>query len=332
MIKKITRNILFPLIYRLGIPGLLLRRANKNFVLCYHGVSQNPNFNVNNRHIKIKQFERDIIFYKKYFDVISIPEIFEIGKIDKAKKPKLVLTFDDGYLNNFTNILPIAEKHKVPVTFFIITAGLDNPDFITWYDLLDFVKLSKPNDIQLNNKIYKKMPNGGYYFDDELIDASIKLMGSEREKVLADFYNRYKKEVENFKNQYTEYWKLVDREGLRDSIGSKFLTIGSHTHLHYNLGNINNELLETELTTSKEILSEISDYEILSIAFPDGSYNENVKDLTTKSGYKFQLAVDYKLANDLNDPRILKRYSVSNSTTHEANMLKLALKANKYGF
>ncbi len=52
----------------------------------------------------------------------------------------------------------------------------------------------------------------------------------------------------------------------------------------------------------------------------------------TQCGYEFQLAVDYKLKTDEQDKRILKRYSVSNSTTHEANILKIALGAKKYGF
>jgi len=56
-----------------------------------------------------------------------------------------VLTFDDGYADNFTNAMPILQKHKIPATVFIITndvgrrnvvwdeAGEDLPaDILSW--------------------------------------------------------------------------------------------------------------------------------------------------------------------------------------------------------
>ena len=56
-----------------------------------------------------------------------------------------VLTFDDGYADNFTNAMPILQKHKIPATLFVITgdvgqrnvvwdeAGEDLPaDILSW--------------------------------------------------------------------------------------------------------------------------------------------------------------------------------------------------------
>lgn len=108
------------------------------------------------------------------------------------------------------------------------------------------------------------------------------------------------------------------------------LTIGSHTHLHFNLGNLTPDLVEMELNTPKRILEDLCQYEINSIAYPDGSYNEDVKKMALQCGYTQQLAVDFKLESDWDDKHILRRYSYSNSTTHEVNMLKMGIHARKY--
>jgi len=330
MIKKILRIVLYPVLYKLGIPGLLFRKAHKNLILCYHGVSTHPDFRVNNRHMDVKQFERDILFLRKHFEIVSLRTIFEKNGIRSAK-PLLSITFDDGYQNNFENVLPLAEKYNIPVTFFIITAGLYDPEFITWYDLVDFVKLSSIPEIEFDDSIFLRMHDGSYQCKNTSIEDYIKSMNRAREKALENLYNVYRQKVDKCKRILQEYWKLVSKEMLKRNVGNKWLTIGSHTHLHFNLGNNNKELIIAELNQSMKSIEEITGLFINSIAFPDGSYNDDVKNLAEEAGYSYQLAVDYRLASDIGDKRILRRYSVSNSTTHEANMLMLAFGIKKYG-
>jgi peptidoglycan/xylan/chitin deacetylase (PgdA/CDA1 family) len=46
----------------------------------------------------------------------------------------IVLTFDDGYLDNYENALPVLVKHKFPATFFIITQFAEDkrPGYMNW--------------------------------------------------------------------------------------------------------------------------------------------------------------------------------------------------------
>ena len=46
----------------------------------------------------------------------------------KIPRRVFVVTFDDGYQNNFTQALPILQKLRVPATIFLATRYLDSPD------------------------------------------------------------------------------------------------------------------------------------------------------------------------------------------------------------
>jgi hypothetical protein len=50
------------------------------------------------------------------------------------RKP-IALTFDDGYLDNFTVVFPILRTHHFLATFFVVTAAVGKPGYFTWADL-----------------------------------------------------------------------------------------------------------------------------------------------------------------------------------------------------
>lgn len=52
------------------------------------------------------------------------------------EKP-IVLTFDDGYLDNYQNALPVMKNYRFPGTFFVITQFIDDskPGYMNWTQL-----------------------------------------------------------------------------------------------------------------------------------------------------------------------------------------------------
>ncbi|NQV02516.1 MAG: hypothetical protein HQ542_07720, partial [Bacteroidia bacterium] len=87
-----------------------------------------------------------------------------------------------------------------------------------------------------------------------------------------------------------------------------------------------------ELNTSKALLEETTQKDITMIAYPDGSYSSEVKDLAEQSGYDNQLAVKYRCTDDLTDSRILPRFGIAVTTTFESNMFFINKAFNTLGF
>lgn len=273
----------------------------------------------------VRQFEKDLLFYKKNYDVLSVKEIFRRYREGlPQKRSEIALTFDDGFLNNFLYVKPLLEKYQVPASFYILSQSIENPQFVNWADLTDVI-LYQMNDEVINFHQHEYFKNAGWRNKaGESIFESIKRMGFQRDEALSEFAGKYKGS-EKLKATPEELWKPMSAIQVIECSKSPFITIGSHTHNHYNLANVPIDLAESELRLSKSKLEGHIQCEVEEIAYPDGSYNDAVKNISETIGYKFQLAVNYREPNDFSDQRILNRFSVSNSTTHEGNIIRLYL-------
>ena len=100
---------------------------NKLNILLYHGVTDIPNegiINYQGKHIHVGEFISQMEFIKKKCSPLSIDEWVEIRRNNK-KIPKYptIISFDDGFKNNFTVAAPILDKLRIPSVFYITTGS-----------------------------------------------------------------------------------------------------------------------------------------------------------------------------------------------------------------
>lgn len=82
--------------------------------------------------VATKDFENQLIYLKKKYTTIFFDELNASKKI----KHKIILTFDDGYLNNQEFLLPLLKKHGMKATIFIPTAKIETDDDKMSYEQL----------------------------------------------------------------------------------------------------------------------------------------------------------------------------------------------------
>ena len=336
VVKKISRKIVFPAIIALGAEKLLSRFSdNKRLILCYHGCNPHPDFNFNGRHISSNQLERHLLYFKDNFNVISLQEMFRFYRENiTPEKRTIAITFDDGYLNNYTTVFPLLEKHGIQATFFILSGALVDENYIMWPDIVDIIRMYSPiSSFQIGNLSFQKRDRVGFYCVESGISLfdHIKKMGKVREPFLHELMLRAEFGTALSKAK-TENYKLINIEQLKKMSVSPLVEIGSHSHLHYNLGNIDFILVKEELSKSKEIIESTIGKEVKTIAFPDGSYSDSVKQLCQDAGYENLIAVIYQCKDDSVDKRILPRITISNTTIFESNMIQVNLGFKKRGF
>jgi len=141
---------------------------NARYVLMFHGVSNKKSKNISRSaqpHLDITQFESVVNWLKKNFNILDPNELIN------TSKPGVLFTFDDGFQNNYTNVLPILEKYNVPGLFFITTQHV--LDSKKW---LHFVNDSVMAEWNETEEISENIQND--YYDGITKDMLIEMSGN----------------------------------------------------------------------------------------------------------------------------------------------------------
>jgi peptidoglycan/xylan/chitin deacetylase (PgdA/CDA1 family) len=145
------RAILAHVLERSGF-GLLLGKAipwSGVLVLNYHRIG-NGNHSLFDRGLwsaTLEDFVCQLQFCKSSADVISPSDLPQV--IKKGRGKYVMITFDDGYRDNFENAFPILKQENVAATFFVTTGFLDKPQLPWWDEIAWMVRMSRRTSISL---------------------------------------------------------------------------------------------------------------------------------------------------------------------------------------
>ena len=108
-------------------------------VLMYHGILSDPSSNIPTDRetgaelydVSAKDFRTQMQWLK---DKGFTPTIFEVVKQYNPNKP-IIITFDDGELNNFQEALPVLRELGWKAYFFIIVKRIGKNGYMNWSEL-----------------------------------------------------------------------------------------------------------------------------------------------------------------------------------------------------
>ena len=289
MLAKVIDTILPDKLYR--YLSLLSGHKNKLTVLAYHrimDVDENFPFDIELISASCKQFEEQINFVSKYFTPITIEQLVECYNTSTALPEKSVLiTFDDGFEDNYKNAFPILEKFNVPATIFLSTDYISSNKTL-WFDRLAYFILNSDEDIfrlVLESKFnIKNNYENRRSVLEEVMEYVKHIPNSEREILLDDMYSKYHFE---YKDNHKHLSTTLTWEQIKEMDKSN-ISFGSHTLSHPILSQLTESELDNELFTSKSILEKHLGHPVETIAYPVGTeaaFNKKVINYTKKAGY-----------------------------------------------
>jgi peptidoglycan/xylan/chitin deacetylase (PgdA/CDA1 family) len=328
--KGFLANILFGKLGFLTLPISGLRRAKGKIlpVLAYHRVNLLPGadypFSGGTISAGPDEFDRQMAFVSRRFDVINFGILSELLSSGAALPANpLIITFDDGYADNYDVAFKILLKYKLTATIFVSTSFIDSGEPF-WHDKLHYILRSTLRKIvTFDSGRYKVTINHAKRH--EAIESISHIFGSVPDKDRVRFFQEL--EEQSKVDMPPDLLKLVAplNWGRIREMSACGIEFGSHTVSHPHLSRMTEDEIMSELVTSKAVIREKAGVEVISVAYPFGSYNETVMKCAKRSGHRFGIAYEHDVWRlDKTDvfaiPRIHVERDVA-SSLFQANLL-----------
>lgn len=268
----------------------------KVLILMYHRVLSQKEldkyFVQPGMYVHVDAFEKQMQFLKKNFLILSFSELLELWRERKISKDQryCVITFDDGWVDNYLYAYPILKKYNIPATIFLATAFIGTslwlwPEkvghLLKHYYAVNLTKEEKRLIDPLKEK-YSWLKSATIDNSNQNIDSVVELC-----KTLSD--EEIRAIIESLQTvlgfQFPKERMFLDWEEVRE-MSKNGLSFGSHTDTHKILIKYPEETIQRELSDSYKDLSarEINFTPVF--CYPNGDYNPEIIEQVKKSGYQ----------------------------------------------
>lgn len=324
-------------LYGFGRIHRLARKARlkiqpKAHILAYHRVAD-LNSDPQLLSVAPRHFAEHLQHVSENYHPVSLVELGRALIERRIPRHAIVITFDDGYADNFWNARPLLEKYNVPATVFV-TTGYVGEDREFWCDELGKLlllpeKLPESLELSINGEFYKwSLHEAGKTGDqDRKWNVTMKISPSPRLEAYKDIH-RLLRPLEDEEQQKIlaelAIWAGISRnarpgyQALNPSeliklMDNGLIEIGSHTITHPVLSALSPDKQRTEIFQSKRYLEEILGCPVSSFSYPYGGKwdaGEDTIEVVREAGYRLACANFAAPVTRNSDPYWLPRFLV----------------------
>jgi peptidoglycan/xylan/chitin deacetylase (PgdA/CDA1 family) len=268
-----------------------LPASDSLLVLAYHRIG-NPDedlFDPGVFSATADEFNDQIACLKRQVSLVTLEEAlaFVEGTIkERRHRCRVLITFDDGYLDNYQVAFPILRTHDVQGVFFLPTSMVGSTHVPWWDHIAYLMKTARRRRFSLHYPAHLD------------VDIDKNGMAESLRAVLSLFKKPENSDQERFIRELTEETKGEDLPGTlrrflnwdeaREMIGGG-MAIGSHTHSHQLLSQLEAGQQADELAKSRSILQQQLGIAADVLAYPVGaetSFTEETQRIARQLGYR----------------------------------------------
>jgi peptidoglycan/xylan/chitin deacetylase (PgdA/CDA1 family) len=256
----------------------------------------------------------------------------------------VVITFDDGYVDNLMHARPLLEKYEAPATVFVASGYLGSDEEF-WWDSLERVFLAAnelPSSLEMviggEQKRWTLGEDAVWTFEERRRHGDWRPYNApmnQRQRLYQDIRRLMMSLTSSDRARVTHEllaWagvsksarparRPMDEQQLRSLASGDLVSIGAHSISHPELARLSGEEQEHELRASKQRLEEVLEGGIDALAYPHGSCTAETKKIARNLGYDFACGTQRRVVDRGADLYQLPRIGVHDVPTAEFRSL-----------
>jgi peptidoglycan/xylan/chitin deacetylase (PgdA/CDA1 family) len=279
----------------------------------------------NSRYPEIKgldicYFREQIDYLDNHFKIICIDDLFNSSR-SYYEKDCVLLTFDDGYIEHYTNVFPILAAKGLPA-FFAMPGKIIKENIVLNANKIHFLLASveiehlksrvfnlldnyrgKEFEIPENDELYAELAVSNHFDNKDAVFIKRllqnKLDEHLRNLITDSLFREFIPLSETaFRN---ELYMSMDQIRLMKKHGMYF---GIHGYDHYWLGLLDKEKMQADITLALDVFDEVIDRNNWIMCYPYGSYNTETLTFLAESGCSFGFSAKAAVAKLPADRRL----------------------------
>lgn len=222
-----------------------------------------------NAHLSITPAFLDLLLCnlrKDGYAFLSLDELLDASGKGRLSK-SIAITADDGWLDNFTEGLPVFEAHDAPFTVYV-APGLTSGTVEPWWELIEEY-VANQDVVRVGSE------SSGYDLPcrdrREKVRAAIRLAHWLTHEVAEEDQQQELRRIGTLPDDAASRQRFMNWDQVRLLSGHRLASIGAHTVHHYNLRRLSPDAARNEMARSADIIEDETGTRPRHFAYPYGS-------------------------------------------------------------
>ena len=320
------KNLFFEMLFHIGLFDLVRTISNKlrrgAVIFCYHRVIEgDPDpHSIPGTQVDRENFIAQVRLLSSKYRLVSFATLVQKLKKRDLDQDYLVLSFDDGFKDNYTIAYPILARYHVPSIFFISPDRLGSSSLI-WNNRALFLFNRKTRGGSLHWRGHE-LPLGSELERLRARDLINQTLAPMKEEDREALFEQIADALSSPLHPSEKPELMLNRDDISDMIAGGLAEFGSHSMTHYLLPLCDEQQRTQEVEGSKKALEDSLGRPVAYFAYPGGAYDEKTVGSVRSAGYEAAVITSEGLVKIGDDLFLLHRLNVVRDDTIYSLMIR----------